>query len=239
MDMNTHQLAKVAFDKAAYATKQYSSKLPSSVKEALFKFSGNHCLEVKRLKETLGLSQLQGRCHQNVLDHVAAYGGEMVNGWLLGKNSRLNKLGVWLWSFHSVWLTDEGLLIDVTEDRNYVSGTRTIFIPDTARRFDLTEGIAYNNIVAFENWRIGKHFSEKIKASLRPNKVYWTNSGIDLVRTLEQHSGQYRLLYGYSKNIKMLEEKYGVVIGSTLKIESSRGATRLPVDALFDFSLSY
>lgn len=217
MDMNTNQLAKVAFDKAAYATKQYSSKLPSSVNDVLWKFSGNYCLAVKRLGETLGLNQSEGNCHLNVLEHVAAYGGKMVNGWLLAKNSRLNKCGVWLWSFHSVWQTDDGLLVDVTKDDLYKGEKRTIFLRDNARRFYPSEGISHNNIVVFENWRISKHFSENVKTSLRPNKVYWTNENLAIVKPLEEHTGQYRLLKGYPKNQQLLVEQYGAVVNAASK----------------------
>jgi len=239
MDMNTHdQLTTVAFNKTTYATKHYSSKLPRRVNDAMWQFSGNHVLAVKRLKETLGLSQAEGFCHTNVLEHVAAHGGQIVSGWMLENNAILVNNGLLIWSFHSVWRTKEGLLIDVTNDSSSPQRSRTIFLPERLRTYDSINGIAYNNIVILTTPKLARHVSKQVGVEMSANKVYWMNNDMTNVRKLTDHSGQYRdVSPEFPENLELLEQRYGAVIkpdGSVFLKDLSKNRS----DMIFDFGVS-
>jgi hypothetical protein len=239
MDMSTQKnLTNIALDKATYATKIYGSKLPPKVNNLMWNFTGNSCLEVMKLQESLGLNQKRLNCHANVIEHVSVYGGEVMNGWLLMKNKKLNKSGVWVWSFHSIWKTSEGLLIDVTFDENYEACDRTIFYPDKFRKVDLEQGIAYNNIMIFSNAKFTEHYSSYIGEKLTTREIFWTNESLIRVKRLKQHTGQYRLLKAeYKENRKLFEETYGVKILENGGLDSTNFKGNME-DAIFDFGVS-
>lgn len=238
MDMNTHdQLTTVAFNKTTYATKHYSSKLPRRVNDAMWQFSGNHTLAVRKLEQTLGLSQAEGFCHLNVLEHVAAHGGQIVSGWTLENNAILVNNGLLIWSFHSVWRTKEGLLIDVTNGSSSPQRSRTIFLPERLRTYDSINGIAYNNVVILTNPKLARHVSEKVGVEMSANKVYWMNNDMTDVRKLNDHSGQYRLVSPeFPKNRELLEQRYGVIIQPDGRVALNYGSKNVR-DMMFEFGI--
>jgi hypothetical protein len=238
MDMNTHdQLTTVAFNKTTYATKHYSSKLPRRVNDAMWQFSGNHTLAVRKLEQTLGLSQAEGNCHRNVLAHVAAHGGEIVSGWMLENNAILVNKGLLIWSFHSVWRTKEGLLIDVTNDSSLPTSNRTIFLVDCLRKYDSINGIAYNNVVILTNPKLACHVSENVGVEMSANKVYWMNNDMTDVRKLTDHSGQYRLVSPeFPENRELLEQRYGAVIKPDGSVAFKYGSKNCR-DVMFEFGI--
>lgn len=221
--------------------KIYTNKLPITIQSALKNFSGNDCYLIKKTKDNLGLERKSGNCHINVQQYIDKLGGEMLNGWLLFRDKKIISYGLWVWSFHSVWKTTDGKLIDVTSDKMYEGSEFTTFLPDATRKFDGAEGVGYNNIIVLENKSFADKFGMSIGRQVEVGKVYWAIDNFKAVKELDEHSGQYRYITEeYPHNIKLLEEKYNVVPdGNGLKPKP--GATidprGVPVDLLFDFSL--
>lgn len=128
-------------------TTSYADKLPPSLNEVLKSFTGSECVMVRYLKPKLGTKGKSGRCHYNVRDFIQKHGGSAVSGWILNRDPETNSKGIYAWSFHSVWLTPDDRLVDVTEDKNYIGRDKSIFIRDLYRKADLEEGTLYNNII--------------------------------------------------------------------------------------------
>ncbi|MDE2057168.1 MAG: hypothetical protein KGI88_08100 [Betaproteobacteria bacterium] len=222
-----------------YKSKIYSNKLPKNIRQPLLKFADNECYLVRKFTDDIGLENRSGNCHANVQSYVNALGGEMVNGWLLSRNKRFREVGLWTWVFHSVWLTDENELLDVTENECYETNTFTTFIPDSTRKVDLNEGISYNNIVIIENEAFAKHYSNSINTDIEVNKIYWVTSDISMVRELSEHNGQYRLLQNqFKNNQKLFLEKYGIAIKNNKLVTTTIANDFFESDAFFDFSIS-
>lgn len=221
-----------------FNAKNYSDKLPKTIRQPLQQFAGNDCLLVKRWNDDFGLERREGNCHSNVKGYVSAFGGEVVNGWLLCRNKYMMKVGMWVWSFHSIWLTDEKELLDVTEDRNYITNAFSTFIPDATRCVDLEEGINYNNISIFEDEAFAKHYGDSIGVEIHAGIVYWISDDLMRIKELSQHSGQYRWLNDeYKNNQTMLYQKYGIAIVDDKIVKTDAANDKLSADVLFDFGL--
>lgn len=222
-----------------FNAKNYSEKLPKTIRQPLQQFAGSDCLLVKRWSDDFGLERGEGNCHLNVKGYIDALGGEMVNGWLLCRNRRLKDVGMWVWSFHSVWLTDENELLDVTDDESYKTNAFTTFLPDANRHVDLEEGINYNNIVIFENEAFAKHYGNSINAETHAGIVYWMSDNMMRVKELNQHSGEYCWLNDeYKNNQTKLYEQYGIAIIDNQIVKTEAANDKLSADVMFDFSLS-
>jgi hypothetical protein len=116
-----------------------------------------------------------------------------------------------VWHYHSVWITPKGKIVDVTDNDLYKKLPLSTFIPDTTRKVDLENGIAYNTIVIFDNNRVADRFAvasgedRKLSAGV----VYWTTNSVKYFRGLDEHSGQYKLIRKeYPQNIELLEKDY-------------------------------
>lgn len=222
-----------------FNAKNYSDKLPKNIRQPLQQFAGNDCLLVKRSIDNLGLETQQGNCHINVKGYVEAFGGEMVNGWLLYRNRKLLDKGMWVWCFHSMWLTEEKELLDVTEDECYQNNAFSTFIPDVARKVNLDEGINYNNIAIFENEAFAQFFGNSIGANIKVGAPYWISEDMLRVKDLTEHTGEYRWLHEeYKQNQLMLLQKYGVAIVDDKLLMAGAANDEISADLLFDFSLS-
>lgn len=222
-----------------FKAKNYSDKLPNSIKNSLKQFTNNDCLLVKRMTDDFGLERRSGNCHFNVMEYVDAFGGEVVNGWLLYRNKRLLNIGMWIWSFHSIWLTDKNELLDITDDKQYQNNAFSTFIPDANRRVNFEEGINFNNIVIFENKAFAKHYGNTIGIDIEVGEIYWISDDMLRLRTLVQHSGEYRWLHKeYKNNIARLHEKYGIAIVDGKLVKTDVANDEFSSDLLFDYSLS-
>ena len=224
MDMSIQaNLGNISFNKSLYAKKHYGAKLPSKVNELMYKFTGNFSFEVKKLNDDVGFTQKSGNCHFNVLEHVKAYGGKAVNGWLLGSSGQTSKMGMWVWSFHSIWETAEGLWIDVTLDKNYVYKSRTVFCADKYRKIDLEEGISFNNIFMTSSAEFAQKYTEFCGTKINNREIYWGNDDFTSLRKLSDHTGHYRWLGGeYIKNLAILEEKFNLFLNEPTAVIQKR-----------------
>jgi hypothetical protein len=191
-----------------FDTTSYSDKLPNSLNEVLKSFTGNECVMVRYLKPRDGIKGKEGRCHFNVRDFVQKHGGSSVSGWILHRNTKFNENGFYGWSFHSVWLTTENKLVDVTEDNNYLNRDKSIFVPDSIRKPNLEEGLLYNNFLVITDVRFAKHYGESIGREVLADTPYWCDKTTTKIMNIDEHSGMYRLIHPeYKKNIERLCEE--------------------------------
>ena len=221
-----------------YNAKIYNEKLPKTVFEPLRKFAESDCLLVPKSSKNYGLANKPNNCHLNVKEHVEKMGGTAINGWLLCRNQSIINAGIWMWAFHSVWLTDDNQLLDVTRDANYENCSFTTFLPDKTRRTNLDEGINYNNVVVFENARTANLLSQSLSLELQAGTLYWTVNQLRNIKKIDDHSGMYRSLRAeYPKNIDLIKKQYGVTIQNS-RIVQSPANDEFSEDIFFDFSLS-
>jgi len=221
-----------------FYAKNYSDKLPRAIKKPLEDFARNNCVLVKKNTIDFGIDNTALNCHQNVNKYVEKLGGQIINGWLLYRNKQFLNMGIWIWRFHSVWLNKENELIDVTYDPQYASNSFTTFLLDSERKVDLKEGIAFNNIVIFENQSFASFYGEKLGLDIKSNIVYWTDESISRFKLLSEHSGQYRWLFDeYPINSKLLKDSYGVEIIDNKLIAQNDSNLVDSSNIIFDFSL--
>ena len=216
--------------------KLYSEKIPKSVRLPLQQFSGTECLLIKRDIKSNGDS-LANNCHVNVARHCENFPGtKSVNGWLLQNANKLISSGIWVWSFHSVCLRDDGELVDITESSYYAGKPFSTFWPDASRTADLISGTNYNNIVVFENQAMADVVGEAARLPLNTGEIYWTTRDLREYRRLNEHSGKYKwLLEKYAENIKQFEESNNVKLVDG-KIVPSNPNSDVPNDIRFDWS---
>jgi hypothetical protein len=222
-----------------FNSKIYNDKLPLKIQKPLKDFAGNDCLLIQKNHKEFGLSNRALNCHNNVNQYVSSFGGKIISGWILNKNKQLNNAGLWSWTFHSVWLTDENELFDVTDEKHYINSKYVTFTPDSTRKIDFVEGISYNNIVIFDNERLATHYGNCIGAEISAGVVYWISSDMRRVKKMNEHCGQYRLLNEeYKNNQKLLHLNYGISIIDNKIVVTDSANDYVTADIFFDFSLS-
>jgi hypothetical protein len=222
-------------------TTSYSERLPPSLNAVLKSFTGGECLRVKKVKDNKKLVNRALNCHQNVSDYVVKYGGSSVSGWLLDLNAKANDVGLFVWSFHSVWRTPDDKLIDVTDNKGYTNRDKTLFVPDSTRLPNLELGEFYNNFMVITDPRFAHHYSKSIGTLIVPNTPYWMSS--EYVMKATEHTGLYRFISSkYPNNVKRLADDYGleIVNGKLHPISGSiyETADGLPKKILFDYGFS-
>lgn len=218
--------------------KLYTDRIPKQVSTAMTSIANDHCYLIKRQANGNFVSGKAANCHRNVSNAAAAHGGEMVNGWLLFRIRKLTDVGVYVWAFHSVWRTSSGEIIDITDDKNYIDSEFSTFWYDPVRKVDLNEGITYNNLLIFASDEIANHYSRAVGDHLVSGVPFWTTHDMKLVRRMNEHSGEYRLITpDYPNNISRLEEQYGVKIVNG-KLTKNGSSDQLHSNSVFDYSLS-
>jgi hypothetical protein len=210
-------------------TRLYSSKLPKIVSNAMRNFTNEECVLVKKRQKGKTSNNEELNCHANVSYWVNKIGGEIQNGWLLTRNRDLIKKGVWVWNYHSVWKTPEHKLADVTESSDYATNHFTTVWLDNSRSVDLNKGIGYNNIIIFDNQKIVDLWNQHYEQNLEVGKLYWVSDCLRYFKNIEDHSGQYMWLREeYAENIKKLK----------IEMEKYKDLKEVPIDLIFDYSLS-
>ena len=227
-------------------TTSYVDKLPSKLNEVLKTFTGSECIMVRKIKDNdktkIKIKQSAGNCHLNVKTYIDKYGGKSISGWLLNRTPTLIVTGMYVWSFHSVWLKPDDKLLDITDDRNYVGRDKTIFVQDLNRVPDLIEGISYNNFLVFTDETFADHYGKSIGKQLKINTPYWSDDTLMRLLEINEHSGVYRLVNEeYPQNIKKMCDEYeiDIVNGKPVPKPNSKYADIgvLPIQILFDYSL--
>ena len=211
------------------------TKLPSLVNDAMVKFALSECILVRKINCP---NSKPLNCHLNVAAQIEQLGGKVVNGWLLNRSPQLLGLDVWIFTFHSMWETDNGDLFDITTDKNNGRECSTFFIDKANRKIDLTEGVSFNDVVIFNN--VVQSNALKIGANpyFKYGEVYWTASNMSLFKTLTESNGEYRFLRAeYPHNYKLLEKQYKLsYTNGTLSLKN--GGTHISPYVAFDFSVN-
>lgn len=223
-----------------YDARLYTDKLPPNIVDALKEFSGNECYLIKRDVDRKSVLCAPNNCHKNVNKRIEKYGGEMVNGWLLSRNPMFLEMGIWAWTYHSVWVTPKQKIVDVTDNKDYVNLPLSTFIPDNKRLVDISNGIAYNTIVIFDNSRVANklEIASGEDRNLTEGVVYWTTNSIKHFRELDEHSGAYKLIRReYPQNLKELQEKYRCKIEGNRLLPIDDYVPSIKSDIFFDFSI--
>lgn len=215
----------------------YNEKIPSFVLSPMLEFTQSDCLLVKKRRRGATSKGRIGNCHVNVQSWVDKIGGECVSGWLLNRENRFIKKGTWIWSFHSVWLTPEKKLVDVTMDPTYQNNEFITFWPDKERKAEWKIGKNYNNIVIFQDADIAKRNLTESVVNPSSGVIYWVTPNLQNLRTIKQHDGIYRhIKKEFPDNIKFMEEKYGLTLSAGQLISLNRKVS-YSSELLFDTSL--
>ena len=224
-------------------TTPYSNKLPYLLNATLKDFTGGDCLMVRKTKDKDRLTGKSGQCHLNVKRLVDEQGGRSVSGWLLSRSPKILERGLYIWSFHSVWMKLDGKLLDVTFDKNYAGRDKSIFVPDSTRVPDLIEDISYNNFVVFTDQSYAKVHGEHIGKNLIPYCPYWSDDSVLRLLDISNHSGKYRLITSTkSPNYRRLCDEYEIdfVGGNPVPRTASKYSDGfLPMQIFFDYSLRF
>ena len=222
-------------------TTSYADKLTPELNALLKSFAGSDCIMVRKIKPKEAINGKAGNCHLNVKQYVDKNGGTSVSGWLLNRLPMLMDKGLYVWSFHSVWLKPDGKLADVTDDKHYIGRDKTIFVPDTQRKPDLLEGLSFNNFLVFTERAFAEHYGRSIGKEIKVNTLYWCDTVMTRLLDIDEHSGVYRLLTPeYKDNLTRMCEEYEleIVNGKPVPKSGSKYETGFPVNMVFDYSIS-
>lgn len=221
-------------------TTSYADKLPPSLNGVIKDFIGGECVMVRKAKEREKLTGKSGFCHDNVELVISKFGGTSVGGWLLSRRPEIIENGMYVWSFHSVWMKEDGKLLDVTDDKNYAGRDKSIFVPDSTRVPNLVEGIFYNNFVVFTERNFTLYYAQLIGRELKIDTPYWTDNSLHYLIEIDQHSGEYRRVSSkYSTNRTKMCDEYEIdlIEGKLIPRPGSKYENdSLPIRFLFDYS---
>ncbi len=218
----------------------HTDKLPPNIVDGLKNFSESDCYLIKRDVDRKSILCASNNCHINVQKRVDKYGGEMVNGWLLARRSMLLEMGVWVWFYHSVWVTPKQKIVDVTDNEDYKNLPLSTFIPDKNRLVNIPNGIAFNTIVIFDNQRVANQFEVASGEDRRliEGVVYWTTNSVKHFREMHEHTGKYKLIRReYPQNKIEFEEKYKCKIEGNRIVPLDIENNMIKSDLFFDFSI--
>ena len=102
-------------------------------------------------------------CHINVWVQCDKHGGKPQYGWIIGQDLKNNFLEA---RFHSVWLSPEGELIDLTPRND--NEKRIMFLPDPERVIMLSE---YKNMPAVISYDTVKVVRGQVQTGLKQIKI--------------------------------------------------------------------
>ena len=217
--------------------KRYNDKIPSSIKIAMEQFTGNNCFLVPRdIAKSKGMNS-QGNCHSNVASFIQANSGTYQRGWLLARNRKLISMGIYVWTFHTVWISNESKVLDITDDENYKDVPYSTVWFDDIRGPDLVNGVNYNNVIIYETEAIAAMFSSVIGKTINAGELYWTTSKMNRVLPISEHNGQYRWIDDkWSNNRLLIEQQYDCRIEGGRLVGKS--ANELDESIFFNFGIS-
>lgn len=225
-----------------YDARLFTDKLPEKITKSLKDFSGNECYLIKREVDRKSFLSTKNNCHKNVQRYIEKFGGVMLNGWLLYRSEQwTDEMGIWVWNYHSVWITPKGKIVDVTDNDFYKKLPLSTFIPDTIRKVDLENGIAYNTIVVFDNNKTADRLARANgeDRNLYAGVVYWTTNNVKYFRDLGEHNGQYRLIRkDYPLNTELLKKDYDCEVKGSKLVPNDPNQSMISSDIFFDYGLS-
>jgi hypothetical protein len=212
--------------------KRYVGSVPVNVSKAMGRFAGGILASVDRVASDHAMQK--GSCHPNVEAWVADNGGKAVTGWMLEKISQLTSAGIWVWTFHTVWMDKKGNLLDITDHGNFHDAEKTVFWIDVFRKPDLVEGFSYNNILAIDNSAFAQHYGESIGIEIKAGDIYWSTPDMLYLKPQNKHTGRYRLLGDkYAANEKLFEAASGAKVAGGKLV----GTDLISKELMLDYSL--
>jgi len=219
-------------------TIKYNNKIPARVRSAMEEFTSNNCFLVRNKRDLPPYSRLAGNCHANVENHVDNFGGSRLSGWLLQRTPELIRHGIWMWAFHSVWKSPEGVVFDVTDDELYKGAEyKTVWL-DAHRDPNLVEGLNFNNVIVFEKSDAARSLSSDFRTQIDVGVLYWTTPKMDIILPINSHSGIYRWLNSqFPKNIELFEKTYDCRLEGARFVPNSSGSNTISSRALFDYGI--
>jgi hypothetical protein len=216
-------------------TTSYNNKLPDTVRKAMHTFARNECLLVKKKLDANTVKA--NNCHYNVQEQIKQDGGEIINGWLLRHHNRMLEIGLWRWTYHSIWKKNDKQIYDITEDLNYPL-PNSVFWVDDKRSMNFVEGIAYNDIIVFETDSVASKFDGRSESKPKANTVYWATTDLKMLRDVGNYNGQYRYIRPeFPNNYLHMEKNFNVQVVDG-KLKSTIGASAINTNILFEYSLS-
>ena len=188
----------------------YKDKIPANVHAAMHGLTQSEVVLVPIHKPGKTVTNNRNHSHRNVEDWIESMGGSRVSGWTLDRNNKQLNDGIYVWRFHSNWLTSDHRLLNVTIDNRHVNLDKHTFWHDTLRSADLSEGYTYNDIFITNNNAVAAKF--KIEA----DKLYWFAGGF--FKPVEEFDGRcYWLQEDYPHNFERLEKGWGIHLIKTDK----------------------
>lgn len=191
------------------AIHNHISCLPALVETRMREFAGHAPLLIPH--EGAGCVGSDVYCHAVVRDAVAGRGGRQVYGWLLTVPSLTEpRQGAYGFTFHSVWLSPGGRLIDVSPHAFSCDGW-SVFIPDARRCYDFAGERGYNALVIYTDARLSAHVQQLSGFPVKPRALYWTSQLYLL--PVGAYEGRFRRA---SRHVPEIEARYA------LKFEGGR-----------------
>jgi hypothetical protein len=177
--------------------------LPPVVDQRLRDFAGGAPLRVRHQGADGAGSDVY--CHAVVRDVVAASGGRQCFGWLHSLPAHAGpQPGAHGFTFHSVWLSPDGQLVDVAPHAFSRNGW-SVFIPDRRRRYDFAQDMGYNALVIYTDARVSDYARKLSGLPVAPGELYWT-SHLYLL-PVATYEGRFRRA---SRYLSEIEQRYGL-----------------------------
>ena len=145
----------------------YKDKIPNSVYAAMHGFTQSDVVLVPIHKPGKTVTNNRNHSHKNVDEWIESMGGYRVSGWTLDRNKKQLNDEIFVWKFHSDWLTNDGKLLNVTIDNRHINLDKHTFWHDASRYADLHEGYTFNDVFITTNQSVAMRFN------IEADKLYW------------------------------------------------------------------
>ena len=186
-----------------YGCEIVKEELPLYVKKIISKMGLPNPIKVPIRKRGMTSSGMEYNCHSNVVTIISVYGGKRMIGYNIGeKEGRMNLMS------HSLWITPENELVDVTKKHKEQNLWKInkgdldfqYFIPLLELKLNEEKEFGFDSVtihkkykrygykivsVEKDDWEKGKNLFPNLKDLFREKKVYFekelVDRGLDLV----------------------------------------------------------
>lgn len=186
-----------------YGCEIVKEELPLYMKKIISKMGLPNPIKVPIRKRGMTSSGMEYNCHSNVVTIISVYGGKRMIGYNIGeKEGRMNLMS------HSLWITPENELVDVTKKHKEQNLWKInkgdldfqYFIPLLELKLNEEKEFGFDSVtihkkykrygykivsVEKDDWEKGKNLFPNLKDLFREKKVYFekelVDRGLDLV----------------------------------------------------------
>jgi len=199
-----------ALDISRLGLNSYKDKIPAEIYSPMQAFTQSDVFLVPIHKAGKSVTNNRNHSHKNVEDWIESLGGYRIGGWTLDRNNKQLNEGIYVWRFHSDWLTNDNKLVNVTIDNRHLNLDKHTFWHDTTRHADLNEGYTYNDLFITPSKTAAAKFNVDV------GRLYWFAGGF--FKPVEEFDGRcYWLQEDYPKNFERLETEWGIRLMKTDK----------------------